>query len=445
MSKPVGSGDLAELDVIVRREGGLVLAALIRMTNNFDLAEDAVQDAVVEALESWPRLGMPANPGAWLTTVAKRRALDRIRREAARRAKETSAVGQTVRARSTWPGAPDESDESDQADGYAADASVGVLGDATVRDDALALLFTCCHPALAPDTQLTLVLRTVAGLSTRDIAAVLLLPEATVGQRISRAKRKITVAGIPFRVPADSELPNRLDTVLSVLYLMFTVGHHATHGPGPVRLDVADEAIRITRQVVRVLPDEAEAAGLLALQVATHARRATRLDAAGDIVLLREQDRAQWDRDAINEASSILTAVLRQRRPGPYQVQAAIACVHVEARTWDETDWEEIVRLYDVLVATAPTDVVRVNRAVAIAERDGASAGLRALEEIAGSGSGSAALQQWHLAWSVRAELLLRCGRNEEAVQCFERALTCAANDADRRHLRRRLDVARAT
>jgi RNA polymerase sigma-70 factor, ECF subfamily len=394
----------------VRHEGGLVLATLIRTTGDFDLAEDAVQDAALAALEAWPRDGVPDNPGAWLTTVARRRALDRIRRETTRRAKEHQAA--------TWL----LDDESPSPPGH----------DSMVGDDVLRLVFTCCHPALSSEAQVALTLRAVCGLATRDIAAVFMVPEPTMGQRISRAKKKIAVARIVYRVPPDHELPDRLAAVLAVIYLIFTTGHHAPSGPGPVRADLAAEAIRLARLVVQLLPDDAEAAGLLALLLATHARAPARLDDRGDVVLLADQDRSRWDRTTIGEASALIERALHRRRPGPYQVQAAIACLHGLAPTWSATDWPQILELYDLLAGMQPTPVVRLNRAVAIAEVHGPAAALRSIDELGG-------LATWHLYWSTRAGLLRQLGRSGEAADAFRRALACEANDADRRFLCRRL------
>ena len=400
-------------DELVRVEGGQVLATLIRMTGDIDLAEDALQDAVVAALESWPRTGAPDNPGGWLTTVARRKALDRIRREADRRAKEDAAVVLL-------------------ADVAPPSTAVDHPSDSAVRDDMLRLIFTCCHPALSPEAQLALTLRTVCQLTTTDIAAVFLVPEPTIGQRISRAKRKIATARIPYRVPSDHELPDRLPTVLAVLYAMFTTGHHAPRGDRLLRVDLAAEAVRLARLLNDLLRDEPECEGLLALLLATHARAATRVDEHGDVVLLADQDRSQWDHDAIAEASTRIDIALRRRRPGPYQVKAAIACLHGLAVTMAETDWPQIVELYDLLVRFEPTPVVAVNRAVAIGEVDGPAAGLAALDRVDPP-------EQWHLYWSTRADFLRRLGSYEAAGVAYRRALDCPANDADRRFLERRL------
>jgi RNA polymerase sigma-70 factor (ECF subfamily) len=387
-----------------------VLATLIRMTGDFDVAEDAVQDAVVAALEVWPRTAVPDNPGAWLTTTAKRKALDRIRRESGRRAKEDAA------------GALLADEQGDQP----------ARGSSVVGDDLLRLIFTCCHPALSVEAQLALTLRTVCRLTTAEIAAVFLVPEPTMGQRISRAKRKIAVARIPYRVPPDHELPDRLGAVLAVVYAVFTAGHHAAAGADLVRVDLAAEAIRLARLLVDLVPDEPEAAGLLALLLATHARRAARLDGTDDVVLLAEQDRSRWDTAAITEAHEIVERTLRRKRVGRYQVEAAIACLHGLAPTWEQTDWPQIAELYELLEWLHPTPVVTVNRAVAVAEVDGPAAGLAVLDRVEG-------VESWHLYWATRADLLRRLGRLTDAAAAYRSALSCRCNEADRRFLERRL------
>lgn len=390
------------LGELLRREGGQVLATLIRLTGDIDLAEDAMQDAVVAALEVWPREGVPPKPGAWLTVTARRKALDRIRREANRAGKEAAAS-------------------------LLADDDV-----VPVDTDTLRLVFTCCHPALAFDARVALTLRTLSGLTTAEIAAVHLVPEPTMGQRISRAKKKIAVARIPYRVPDDHELPERLPAVLAVVHAVFTAGHHASSGGGVVRVDLGDEAVRLARMLRDLMGDEPEVAGLLALLLATHARRDARVDRDGDVVLMEDQDRSRWDQAMIAEAAALIEVTLPRRRPGPYQVQAAIACLHGLAPTWEATDWPQIAELYRLLERFQPTAVVRVNRAVAEAQVDGPQAGLALLDEVTG-------LDRWHLYWSTRADFLRRLGRLDEAAECYRQALTCDCNDADRRFLERRL------
>lgn len=317
----------------LRIEGGHVLATLIRLTGDFDLAEDALQDATIEALKNWTRDGVPNKPGAWLTTVARNKALDRIRRESTRDRKEREAA-------ILLSDPPRPSRE---------------------LDDRLRLIFTCCHPALSPEARVALTLRTVGGLSTKEIARAFFVPDATMGQRISRAKAKISRARIPFRVPEDHELPDRLPAVLATLYVIFTTGHHAQFGTLDARVDLADEAIRLGRLLTDLIGDHPEVLGLLSLMLATHARRRARLDESGNLVLLADQDRSLWDTAAISEASAILDRALRRRSPGPYQVQAAIACLHGVAESDADTDWKQIVDLYRTLEQMTPLPVVRVN------------------------------------------------------------------------------------
>ncbi len=404
----ISSEALAEA---VRRERGQVLATLTRRLGDLDLAEEAVQDAAVAALRRWPRDGVPRNPVAWLTTVARNAALDRLRREASRGAKEEAAV-------------PLVSPEDEPAEPTVS----------TLRDDLLGLVFTCCHPALGADARVALALRTLCGLTTEEVARAFLVPEATMAQRVVRAKRKIAVARIPYRVPTDAELPERLPAVLAVVYVVFTEAHHSASDPGLVRIDLAEEAIRLARLLVEAMPDEPECAGLLALLLATHARRDARLNAAGDLVLLADQDRTKWDRSAIEEASVLVDRSLRRGRTGPYLVQAAIACLHGLAPSHEETDWSQIVELYGILFSLVPTPVVAVNRAAAVAHVAGPEAGLVLLNEVAG-----ATVDRWHLYHSARAELLRRAGQHDAAADAYESALACECNPVDRRFLERRL------
>lgn len=398
------------LDEIIRIEGGQVLATLIRLTGDIDRAEDALHDAVVVAADSWRRDGAPDKPGAWLTTVARNKALDRLRREARRKPKEEEAFRLLTE---TSTGTNDNSDN---------------------RDDRLRLLFTCCHPALSPESQVALALRTICGLTTVDIARVFLVPEPTIGQRISRAKAKIATAHIPYRVPEAHELPDRLRPVLATVYAVFTAGHHAPVGELGGRLDLADEAIRLGRVLVELMPDEAECVGLLALALATNARRAARTDALGEIVLLADQDRSLWDTAAIAEAAALVDSVLRRGRPGAYQIQAAIACLHGTALTYADTDWPQIAELYRLLEMRWPTPVVRVNRAVAVAEVAGPRAGLGVLAELVGTPT-----ERWHLYWSTRADFQRRLGETAAAADSYRHALDCPSNDSDRRFVIRRL------
>jgi RNA polymerase sigma-70 factor, ECF subfamily len=396
------------LDEIIRIEGGQVLATLIRLTGDIDRAEDALHDAVVAAADTWRRDGVPDRPGAWLTTVARNKALDRLRREARRAPKEEEAFRLL-------------------SEGSAMD-------DTDNRDDRLRLLFTCCHPALSPESQVALALRTICGLTTVDIARVFLVPEATIGQRISRAKAKIAKAHIPYRVPEEHELPDRLRPVLATVYAVFTAGHHAPVGELDDRLDLADEAIRLARVLVELMPDESECVGLLALTLATNARRLARTDPDGELVLLADQDRSLWDAAAVNEAAALVESVLRRGRPGAYQMQAAIACLHGVAPTYAETDWAQIAELFGMLEVRWPTPVVRVNRAVAVAEVAGPAAGLAMLADLVGTPT-----ERWHLYWSARADFQRRLGQTEAAADSYRQALECPCNDSDRRFMQRRL------
>lgn len=402
----------AALVRLVRDEGTRVLATLIRATGSVQLAEDSVQDAVLKALETWPRTGVPDVPRAWLTTAARRRAIDILRREGHRYGKEAAAMH-------LWDGASDEQ---------------AVPADDVVADDLLRLVFTCCHPALALDTQVALSLRTLCGLSTAEVARALLLPEATMTKRLTRAKQKIAHAQIPYRVPDASELPDRVAGVAACVYLLFNEGYAATAGADPVRADLVDEALRLGRLLRGLMPDEPALTGLLALMLLQDSRRAARTDAAGDLVLLGDQDRSTWDRARIHEGVALVGEGLRRTptAPDPYVVQAAIAACHALAGSADDTDWAAIVSWYDLLLALQDTPVVRLNRAVAIGERDGAAAGLLAVDAVSG-------LDRYPLWHASRGELLARHGRRHEAAASWRAALALETNAATRRHLERRL------
>jgi RNA polymerase sigma-70 factor, ECF subfamily len=400
-----------------------VLATLARQLGDLDAAEDAVQEAFVEAMRTWPRRGVPENPGAWITTTARNRALDRVRRESRREAKEKEA-------RATGPdsepsGPPDPPDPA-SGDGQEPEPA----------DDQLRLIFTCCHPALAPAAQVALTLRLVCGLQTAEIARAFLQPEATVAQRLVRAKAKIRTAAIPFRVPPAHLLPERLLPVLACIYLVFSEGYAATTGDALVRRELCDEAIRLGRLVVQLMPDEPEARGLLALMLMQDSRRDARVSVEGDLVLLEDQDRSNWDHDRIAEGTAQLERALLRRRAGPYQLQAAIAGLHATASSWGNTDWPQIAALYAELARMAPSPVVELNRAVAVAFTDGPAVALGVVDAVADDPR----LSRTHLLPATRADLLRRLGRWDEAADAYRVALAMARTDPERAFLQRRLD-----
>jgi len=408
----VSGSDIAR---VFRAEHGRAVSVLIRALGDIDLAEDAVQDAFTVAVERWPRDGMPPSPAGWIITTARRRAIDRLRREATREARHAEAHAL-----------------------HGADDPAGVPEEGPVKDERLRLVFTCCHPALSREAQVALTLRLLGGLTTPEIAHAFLVPESTMAQRIVRAKAKIRAAGIPYRVPRDEDLPGRLAPVLAVLYLVFTEGHTATAGADLGRPDLAAEAIRLARVLVELMPDEPEAMGLLALMLLTEARRPARTDAAGELVVLAEQDRTLWDGALLDEGHALVRRCLRRGAPGPYQLQAAINAVHTDAATAADTDWSQVVALYDHLLRLAPTDVVRLNRAVAVAELDGPQAALALLERLDLDG-----YVAFHV---VRAELLGRLERWPESATEWERAAGLSDNAPESRHLRARAaDAARAS
>jgi RNA polymerase sigma-70 factor (ECF subfamily) len=394
-----------------------VVATLIRQTGDWDLAEECAQDAFARALVRWPRDGVPRRPGAWLTTTARNRALDRLRRGATEAAKlQELAV------------LPHDNGPDDDGD------------DGTIRNDRLRLIFTCCHPALPLEARVALTLRTLAGLTTAEISRAFLVPEPTMAKRLVRAKGKIRNAAIPYRVPPAHLLPERTAGVLAVLYLLFNEGYAASAGTDLVRQGLCDEAIRLTRALCELMPDEPEARGLLALMLLHHARRAARVDAAGDLVTLEEQDRARWYRREIDEGMNLLDAALRHERAGPYQLQAAIAACHADAASAADTDWPRIARLYERLAELVRSPVVELNRAVAVGMADGPAAGLELVDALEASG----ALRGYHLLPATRADLLRRLDRRAEAAAAYGEALELATSDAERRYIARRLGAAAA-
>jgi len=399
-----------------REEWGRIVATLIRITGDWDLAEECAQDAFTLAVPRWERDGIPRRPGAWLTTVARNRATDLLRREAVGAAKLREAA---MLASDPDPGGP--------ADDSARDSGV--------RDDRLRLMFTCCHPALAFESQVALTLRTLAGLTTAEIARAFLVPEPTMSRRLVRAKQKIRNAGIPYRVPPAHLLPERTTAVLGVVYLLFNEGYSASAGADLTRRNLSAEAIRLGRTLAELMPDEPEALGLLALMLLHDARRATRADEAGDLVTLEDQDRTRWDAGEIAEGTQLVERALRRGNAGPYQIQAAIAACHTEARDAADTDWPQIAALYGHLAKLVPSAVVELNRAVAVAMAEGPAAGLPLVEAL------ETALPGYYLLPATRADLLRRLGRTGDAATAYREALALAPTESEIRYLRKRLDA----